>query len=175
MPANAISTILGALTDSRVRYVVVGGVAVVLHGHLRFTADLDLVIALDRDNVLAALSALKRLGFQPRSPVPADQFADPEVRATWIREKGLTVFSLWGPDYPGTDVDLFAEEPIPFEDLSGRAQIADLSGRPTPIASIPDLIAMKRKAGRPTDLEDIAALEEIALSLEQDEEDREGP
>ncbi|MGH9318035.1 MAG: nucleotidyl transferase AbiEii/AbiGii toxin family protein [Thermoanaerobaculia bacterium] len=170
MPANAIVSILGTLAEARVRYVVVGGVAVVLHGHLRFTADLDLVLALDATNVLAALSALKTLGFQPRAPVQADQFADPAVRASWIREKGLVVFSLWSPSYPGTDVDIFAEEPIPFAELSARAKTADLPDLSVPIASIPHLIAMKRTAGRPMDLADIAALERIELSLSSDEE-----
>jgi hypothetical protein len=67
MPSDHIGRILAALNEARVRYVVVGGVAVVLHGHLRFTADLDLVLALDRDNVLAALAALQGLGFRPRA------------------------------------------------------------------------------------------------------------
>lgn len=170
MPANAIATILEALDAAGVRYVVVGGVAVVLHGHLRFTADLDLIIALERENVRATLDTLKALGFQPRAPVAAELFADPETRACWVRDKGLTVFSLWSSRFPGTDVDLFAEEPIPFADLSARAKRVSLPPMSVPVASIPDLVTLKRAAGRPMDLEDIAALERIALSLESDEE-----
>jgi hypothetical protein len=164
--ADHISRILAALNQRGVRYVVVGGVAVVLHGHLRFTADLDLVLALDRENVLAAIAALQGLGFQPRPPVPAAQFAEPEARALWVREKGMTVFSLWSPALPGTDVDLFAEEPMPFPELAARARSVTLATTVVPVASIPDLIALKRAAGRSTDLEDIEALEKIALSLE---------
>ncbi|MEX0880604.1 MAG: hypothetical protein WEB59_07220 [Thermoanaerobaculia bacterium] len=166
--ARDIASILESLSDARVRYVVVGGVAVVLHGHLRLTADLDLVIALDRENVLAAVEALGALGYRPRPPVSARQFADPEIRSSWVREKGMTVFSLWSPAYPGTDVDLFAEEPLPFDALRKRARLAELYGVSVPIAGIPDLIAMKRTAGRPEDLQDIAALERIALSLKRD-------
>jgi hypothetical protein len=163
-----IASILKSLSDARVRYVVVGGVAVVLHGHLRLTADLDLVVAMERDNALAAIRALESLGFRPRPPVPASQFADPEVRATWVREKGMTVFSLWSPTFPGTDVDLFVEEPLPFGVLSEGARIADLHGVSVPVAGIEDLVTMKRAAGRPQDLLDIAALERIALSLKAD-------
>ena len=170
MPADHIGRILAALNQASVRYVVVGGVAVVLHGHLRFTADLDLVLALERENVLAALRALQALGFRPRPPVAAEQFADGNLRAQWVREKGMTVFSLWSPELPGTDVDLFAEEPIPFGELAARADPVALAALSVPVASIPDLIALKRIAGRPTDLEDIAALEAIALSLKRERE-----
>ncbi|MGH9368191.1 MAG: nucleotidyl transferase AbiEii/AbiGii toxin family protein [Thermoanaerobaculia bacterium] len=171
MSADHISRILAALNQENVRYVVVGGVAVVLHGHLRFTADLDLVLALDRENVLAAMSALQDLGFRPRPPVRAEQFAEADTRAEWVREKGMTVFSLWSPTLPGTDVDLFAEEPIPFTALAARAHPMALAGLTVPVASIPDLITLKRMAGRPTDLEDIAALERIALSLKGEREE----
>jgi hypothetical protein len=57
----------------------------VLHGHLRFTADLDLLLALDGANVDAALSALEALGCRPRAPVPLRSFADP----TQQRTKGM--------------------------------------------------------------------------------------
>jgi hypothetical protein len=163
--SDPITRILAELEKAGVRLVVVGGVAVVLHGHLRFTADLDLVVALDRDNVLAALSALKALGYRPRPPVPAEDFADPAIRAAWVRDKNMTVFSLWSESFPGTDVDLFAQLPIPFEDLEARAVRLAVAPLTVPVASIRDLIAMKRKAGRPVDATDIAALEKIELSL----------
>ncbi len=169
MAARDIASILKALSDARVRYVVVGGVAVVLHGHLRVTADLDLVVALDRPNILAALSALESLGYRPRAPVAAQEFADPDTRAAWIRDKDMKVFSLWSARLPETGVDLFVEEPIPFRDLEGGARAAELHGAKAPIASIEHLIAMKRKAGRPRDAEDIAALRDIELLLKDDE------
>jgi hypothetical protein len=44
--------------------------------------------------VRAALTALEHLGYRSRAPVPTTQFADPEMRRSWIEDKGLTVFSL---------------------------------------------------------------------------------
>jgi uncharacterized protein (DUF1330 family) len=70
-----IERVLAALERAGVRYLVVGGVAVVLHGFLRTTADLDLVIQLDPANVRRALDALTDLGYQPRAPVPAESEA----------------------------------------------------------------------------------------------------
>ena len=65
--------------------VGVGGMAVVAHGYGRMTADIDLVVQLKRDNILKALEALAALGFHPRAPVKAEQFADEETRKRWIR------------------------------------------------------------------------------------------
>ena len=154
--------VFDALQRGRVRYLVVGGVAVVLHGHPRFTADLDLVVSLEPANARAAVAALARLGYRPRAPVDGALFADPEARRRWIEEKGLTVFTLWSPDHPATEVDLFVEEPFPFEAAWARATMADLGEVRVPVASIADLVALKRAAGRPKDLEDVRVLEAIA-------------
>jgi len=56
---GAIESVLSALNAAGVRYLVVGGVAVVLHGHLRTTADLDLIVQSSREDVLKAVRALR--------------------------------------------------------------------------------------------------------------------
>ena len=84
--------IFEALNDGDVRYVVVGGVATVLHGFARLTADLDLIIDLEPAEAKKALAALHGLGFQPRPPVTLDDFADAAKRRQWIETKGLRVF-----------------------------------------------------------------------------------
>jgi hypothetical protein len=160
-----LERIFYALEASGARYLVVGGVAVVLHGHPRFTADLDLALALDAPNVDAVLSALEGLGFRPRAPVPLRAFADPEQRSEWERTKGMTVFSLWSADLPGTEVDLFVSEPLPFAAAWPRRLRADLGGIVVNVASLADLIEMKRQAGRPQDLDDVRALEALAHDL----------
>jgi hypothetical protein len=160
--------IFEALGAAEVRYLIVGGVAVVLHGYPRFTADLDLLVELDRPNALAAVRALGGLGYRPRAPVAADAFADPESRRTWIEEKGLTIFSMWSPALPATEVDLFVEEPLPFTDAYRRAVRVDLGGSTISVASIEDLIRLKRVANRPRDVEDIEALEAIMRELPDD-------
>jgi hypothetical protein len=162
MPTGDLHRIFAALEDAGVRYLVVGGVAVVLHGHPRLTADLDLVLALDRANVEAAAEALRDLGYRPRAPVAIEDLADASRRRAWIDEKGLTVLSLASAEFPLTEVDLFATEPFSFDDAYARALRVSISGVRVTAASIGDLIALKRAAGRPKDLADVEALEAIA-------------
>ena len=153
--------IFAALERAGVRYVTVGGVAVVLHGHARLTADLDLVVDLAPRGAADAIDALTAIGFRPRLPVEASGFADPAVRERWITQHGMRVFSMWDPDDPLRSVDLFVEYPIDFEELWARSVVVDIDGTPVRVASIADLIRLKRIADRPVDLEDIAALEAI--------------
>lgn len=156
-----IEGILGALNRARVRYLIVGGIAVVLHGHLRTTADLDLVIQLERENVLKAMTALGELGYRPRAPVPAESFAEREIREQWIHEKGLAVFSLWSPKHLTLEIDLFVSEPFDFEAVYERALRVPLEKTEATVIALDDLITLKRRVGRPRDLEDVAALESL--------------
>lgn len=159
---SVIGAIFRALDDHGVRYVIVGGLATVLHGHARLTADVDLVVDLSDGEAIKAVAALSSLGMVPRAPVEPRDFADPAARRRWIDEKGMRVFSLWDPRAPLREVDLFVESPIAFEDLWARSVEVTLQNRAVRIASIPDLIEMKRLAGRAKDIEDIAALSAIA-------------
>lgn len=150
--------VFSALNAADVRYVVVGGVAVVLQGHARLTVDLDLVVELAAGPARRAVDVLLSLGFLPRLPVDPYEFADPAVRERWVRERHLQVFSLYHPDDPLQEVDLFATYPLPFDQLADGADTVELAGVQVPVASIAHLVELKRAAGRPRDLEDIDAL-----------------
>jgi predicted nucleotidyltransferase len=158
----SLSTVVRALDEAGARYVVVGGLAVVLHGYARLTADIDLVVDLAEGQAVKDVAALERLGMVPRAPVAAREFTDPARRRAWIDEKGMRVFSMHDPRHPLVEIDLFVDPPIPFDALRSRASLVAMGGVEVPVASIDDLIAMKRLAGRAKDLEDIAALTAIA-------------
>ena len=160
-PVTLFEPVLAALDAANVRFVVVGGVAVVLHGHPRMTADLDLVIDLAVEPAARAITALVRLGMVPRLPVDPHQFADPEVRRAWAEERNLTVFTMLDPREPLLEVDLFTEAPLPFDELWEQSSIVQLKGQAVRVAAIDHLITMKKAAGRPQDLADVAALEAL--------------
>lgn len=156
-----VRQIFAALNDAQVDYVVVGGLAVILHGYLRATADLDLAIGLSPDNARRGMQSLAAIGLQPRLPVPLADFADADKRADWLQNRNMLVFPLWDPSNPLRSVDVFIDEPVQFSDLLAHALVKDLDGLRVRIASIPHLVEMKRRAGRPRDLEDIDKLQQI--------------
>ncbi|MBI4060599.1 MAG: nucleotidyl transferase AbiEii/AbiGii toxin family protein [Elusimicrobia bacterium] len=153
--------VFAALNGAGSRYVVVGGLAVVLHGHPRLTADVDIILDLEPVSAKKAMEALKKIGLQARAPVDPAAFADARQRESWIADKGMTVFSLYSPSSPLLSVDLFVRAPIPFEKLWSRSKTIDLGGTKIQVASIDDLIAMKRAVARPQDLLDVEALEAL--------------
>jgi hypothetical protein len=157
-----IEKVIGELNRENVRFLVAGGVAVVLHGYLRTTADLDLVVQLDPDNVLRALRALGSLGYHPRAPVAAEDFADESIRESWVNEKNLQVFSLWSEENPRLEVDLFVREPFDFDDVYARTHEIELEATTVRVVPRQILIEMKRASGRPRDLEDIEALNALS-------------
>jgi len=154
--------ILRALNESGTRYVLVGGFATVLHGHARMTADIDVIVDLARLPAERVIVALGKLGLVPRAPVPALAFADESARRAWIDEKGVRVFSMWDPQNPMVEVDLFVDHPVDFEELWARSVAFDVRGDRVRVVSIDDLIRLKRLADRPQDRDDIRALEAIA-------------
>lgn len=112
--------------------------------------------------------------YRPRAPVRVEDFADETARASWREEEGLTVFSLWSPSYPGTEVDLFVEEPFDFGEAWNRRLDAVLDdGTTVHVVGIDDLRALKASVGRPKDLDDIAQLDVIARATLGDDEDAE--
>ncbi len=159
---SLFAPIFEALNRNKVRYVVVGGLAVVLRGVARLTADIDLYVDLNPTEALKAMRVFGELGFRARAPVPLEEFARADLRESWVQDKGMRVFSLWDPKNPMREVDLFVEHPIPFDDVWSRSTLIDGGDVEIRTASIADLISLKTLASRPQDLEDIERLQEIA-------------
>jgi hypothetical protein len=167
-----ILDLLAALDRAEVDTVVVGGVAVVLRGHARMTVDLDLALDLAADNVIAVLKVLESAGLVPRLPVPAEQFADADVRRSWVEERNLVAFTLHDVDDPLREVDLLATLPIPFAELREGSDLLDVDGVRVRVASIEHLIRMKRSSGRPQDLADVDALSKLSHTPIVDHDER---
>ena len=166
MKLDSLEAIFRALNDAGVRYLVAGGLAVNAHGYLRYTKDVDFVLHLESGNIERALSALGTLGYRPALPVAASQFADPEQRESWIRDKGMRVFQLWSDEHVETPIDIFVDEPFPFDEEYGRALTKPLYGTiEVRFVSIPTLIRMKEEADREQDRIDI---EHLRMRLEDD-------
>lgn len=159
MRLATIEAVVATLNNAEVRYLVTGGLAVNAHGYLRLTMVIDLVIALDPDNVKPAFAALAEIGYQPNVPVTAEQFADANTRQIWIEEKGMRVLNFFSDDHPETSVDIFVDMPFDFDKEWEQAiRAAVTPGVRASFASLPTLIEMKEAVGRPRDLDDVQHL-----------------
>lgn len=133
--------IFEALERNGVQYVVVSGVAVVLHGHVRPVFDLDIVIASIADEQNRAVKTLLRAGFVPSIPVPLDM---------------LTVLRMF--DQSGREIDVFARYHIPFNELWANSEQRRVGNQLARVVSLEHLLQAKRTTGREHDLMDVDAL-----------------
>lgn len=155
-------SVFASLARNRVRYLVAGGIAMILHGWTRFTKDLDLMLDLDdRDNVGRFVKAMEELGFQPHVPVSLNSLADPAQRSRWQQEKGAIVLNLGHLSHPLERIDIFLSNPLDFKKAYEVKKMVQIRSIDIPVISLEDLIAMKEKAARPNDLEDVKKLRAI--------------
>lgn len=150
--------VLHALQVQGARFALIGGVAVALQGVPRMTFDLDLIVALDPDNLAKVDAALRSMNLRPRPPVALQDAASAEVRSDWL-ERNLLAVTYVDFDKPMREVDVLVSPPADVEGLLQRVNWRDLAGLRVPVASIADLIALKKASGRPQDLADVAWLE----------------
>ncbi|HEY7962021.1 MAG TPA: hypothetical protein VID29_08885 [Solirubrobacteraceae bacterium] len=145
--------IFAALDLHRVDYVVVGGIAVQVHGHVRMTNDIDLIPSPTPENLKLLAAALRDLQARVLNPGSEHLIIDAQM---------LPRATLWQLSTPHGDIDILHDAPgaAPFQHLRQRALTLALGDLSIPVAGRDDLIQMKRASGRPTDLADIAALTE---------------
>ncbi|OGC04244.1 hypothetical protein A2276_06560 [candidate division WOR-1 bacterium RIFOXYA12_FULL_43_27] len=153
--------VFNKLNKAKVRYLVVGGVALVLHGVVRLTADLDLFVDLEENNLNKLLKALAELGYKPRLPVSPTDFANRAIRENWIKEKNMLVFTFLHSKDDFKVIDVFVNEPIPFDRAYSNRQTLKAQGVTIKTISFKDLIALKKISAREQDLKDIEMLEEL--------------
>ena len=144
-PLLQADQILRSLLDAGVDFVLIGGLASQVHGSPSLTGDVDICFALDGDNLhrlsdaLASMAAIRR-GFEPGIHAPLDHRA---LRAGDV----FTLSTRFG------DLDLLAhpDPGLDFQALQERSIVAEIFGQEVRVASLADLMDMKRAAGRPKD------------------------
>ncbi|MEW6108099.1 MAG: hypothetical protein AB1632_02870 [Nitrospirota bacterium] len=161
--------LFSALNKGGVRYLVVGGIAVNLYGIERSTADLDIVLKLERENIKRFIEAAKEMGLKPKIPVNIDDFADPEKRKGWIEEKGMMVFSLYDSKNPFFLLDIFVQIPFDFNEVYEKRKKLRFEDTIIPVVPIKDLIKMKEGSDRPQDRADIFYLKKIMEDWKDEE------
>ncbi len=137
------------------RYAIVGGHAVALHGAVRGTVDIDLAIAWNRKTLLATEKALHKVGLVSRLPLTADGIFD--FRKEYIENRNLIEWNFYNPNELSEQVDI-----VITYDLKGkRTKRIQLRNGPVQILDLKELIKMKRNSARAQDIEDVLALERL--------------
>lgn len=149
--------ILDAFAQHRVDYVIVGGLAVQTHGHVRTTVDIDVYPRPEPANLARLADALNSLDAQILNPGSEKLAVDARM---------LPRATLWqfATRHGAVDVLFDAPGAPPYDELLGHALKIRLGDLELAVASLDDLISMKRASARPVDLEDLAALTELGGS-----------
>ena len=146
---NRLRDVFESLNDHEVRYLVIGGIAAVLHGVPRATFDLDILIDATPENARRLLDALAKAGLGTATLTTADDLLAHEI----------TVFK------DRVRVDVQRTTPgLDFADGWSRRVEMRHAGQRFFVVSREDLIASKRAAGRPVDLDDVRLLERADAS-----------
>jgi hypothetical protein len=143
--------ILSALAEHHVDYVIVGGLAVQTHGHVRTTVDVDVYPRPEPRNLQRLADALNELDARTLNAGSEGMAIDAAM---------LPRATLWQFATRHGAIDVIHDAPgaPPYDELRGRALEIELGEIRLAVASRDDLISMKRASGRSVDLEDLAAL-----------------
>lgn len=158
---NPYSAIFQALNDADISYLVVGGVAVNLHGYSRYTGDLDIVMTLDTENLARMDKLMQEKGYVQRLPVDVKLLANEEQVKKWLTEKGMTAYTFIDSALPQNSIDIIVDDSLKFTEFDKNKVVISAWGIKIPVISVNDLIGMKKAANRQKDAEDISALLEL--------------
>jgi len=147
--------LLATLSDAGVDYVLIGGLAVTLHGYQRVTMDVDVVLSMDDANLAKFVNSATAAGLRPVLPIPLDALRDASLIDQWHREKGVLAFALRSPDTIAAMIDILVRPVVPFEELKRNAVVKRVGPLSIPVAGIDDLIRLKTGTGRTKDVLDI--------------------
>ena len=154
-------TIFKRLNEKKIKYIVVGGIAVNLYGIPRMTYDTDLIVDMQDKNLKALLTLLKDWGFKPKLPVNMMEFAKSEKRRDWIKNKNMKAFCLINPEWAMSEIDIVINTPINYKKASKNIKYIALQNVSIPMISINDLIKMKKSSNRQQDKADMRYLKRL--------------
>jgi hypothetical protein len=141
---NLLKDVFSSLQRHKVRYVVIGGIAAVLYGVPRATFDLDILIDANPENARNLLKAFMEANLGTAALTTAAELVSQEI----------TIFK------DRVRIDVQTSTPgLKFEEAWERRETMEYQKQKFYVASRKDLIASKRAAGRPVDLEDVRLLE----------------
>jgi hypothetical protein len=148
-----------------IEYIIVGGIAANLLGLVRATADLDIMIDVEEDNLVKMDAVLRYLGYKIKQPVDIKKLNKISL-AVLIKNKNLKALN-YNKTGEFKEIDIIVDSPVSFEQAKKKAKKIIVNGLKLPVISIDDLIKMKEKAGRAIDKFDVTELKKVRRFLSQ--------
>ena len=152
--------ILREFQKQKVKYVIVGGIAVNLLGSLRSTADMDILVQMSDGNLKKVVTILKKKGYRLKQPVNPMGIANESIRRDWICNKHMKAFNFY-KENSLEEVDIIIKSPVSFRQAEEDALRIKIGNIVLPLISIDNLIKMKKDTGRSIDKLDIEELKKI--------------
>lgn len=144
--------------NKKVKYVVVGGIALNLLGGARNTLDMDILVEMSDENLRKIVTILKKAGYHVKQPVDPMSIADKDKRDDWIKNKNMKAFNFYKGDNTYEEVDILIDSPVSFKDAYKRALNVSEKSLNFKVISPKDFVKMKKAAGRDKDLDDVRKL-----------------
>ncbi len=158
---NSYKKVFEALEKASVDYIIVGGVAMNLLGCPRFTNDIDILLALDENNITKMKKVMKQLGYEQRLPINLDELGEEKNLLTYIREKNIIAYTFIHTKEPLYSVDIILSGSMDFRRYKKNRMMVKVWEMSIPVVSIDDLIGLKKETERERDALDIANLLEL--------------
>ena len=136
-----------ALNRHRIRYLVIGGVAVNLYGLHRMTRDLDLMIDISENNLEKFIKVIEKLGYQTNI-----------AKSQWNK---LNAVAFKSKDDEFDRIDIFLRNPLDFDSAYKRRKVFKAGNISISCISLEDLLKLKSKADRVRDWIDVGSLKRI--------------
>ncbi len=155
---NLYKKVFKNLEEAKVKYLIVGGVAVNLYGYSRFTGDIDVLLALSLSNLKKMDKLMNEMGYIERIPVSVKELGDKKKLNEFVKKKGLKAYTYISNNEPQLDIDIIVKESMDFDKFFKRKTVVKVWEMELPVVNIDDLIKMKKKARRDKDNLDIEAL-----------------
>jgi len=153
--------IFSQLNANKIKYIIVGGLAINIHGIPRATYDIDLLLDMNKENLEKFIFLMKKLGYKPKVPVKIEDFLSEEKRKKWIKEKNMKAFSLYNSKLILSEIDVVINTTLDYEKAIKNVVYKKVKNIILPVISIKDLIKMKSESSRKQDILDIEMLKKL--------------
>ncbi len=166
MSSNFLKEILIALSEKDIKFIIFGGVAVVLHGVERMTLDLDLSLEMSSENIKKFLEVIKKFELTPRAPLPPEVLLDKELINYIIKEKNAIAFTFLDRNNPFKQIDVLIHPDLRYELWINKVDWMDLFGYKICVLSKQAIIELKQNLKEKRD-KDKMDIKELKKSLKK--------